>query len=168
MVTVCFYANNTVASLLIRLWTWKWFQGQTFADVPSHVAVLVADPDREDIAIVCESLFHLGVCTRSFDYRDAKVIGAGRSFYFDDESDRIANFVTSQLGDKYDYLALFADVICRFVPFMRWRVENEARWTCSRLAAHALKSAAVDIPDLRYPYAPNDLLRRLRRLHHAQ
>lgn len=126
VIKLVFSAKRTLGSYLIRLATWSSW---------SHVSYL------DDNDYVTESIGAHGVrrVTLNEALEDCHKF-AIVSFRNCDriQKEMFEGYLRSQLGKKYDFLALFGIALNR-----KW--QDDDKWICSELIAYALKSVGISL-----------------------
>lgn len=140
----CYFKGRGLLPFLIRLLTWRWWQGQPFAEVPAHIGVLLGDDYFEAITT--------GVRTEKA--MPATLIARGATLVPvtlpDPEAAR--TFWTKCVHDAYDYPAIARDLLhlsCR-----RGRFTHHL-WDCSEVVYVGQRKGGRWLPATRTPVSPN-------------
>jgi len=176
MISLLFFRGHGVIPVLVRLFTWKWFYGQKWKDVPAHVAVMIEV--RDGVFVKYEAIVS-GIESNIIDYNDQlsdKSLMAKIDVYVPDVKSSIA-YLDSQLNDRYGFEAVAINGIAAISPFwidlilsaiwrhlMNGQDPKTCPLHCSMLAFLAVRAGGkvLDGREDGMPSSPNDLLRSLR------
>lgn len=173
MLHLLFFRGHGLVPVLVRLFCWRWWQGQHWRDVPAHVALWDRDTWTEYEAIVTgirathlsglqETSGLVGVLEVSLPHPDAATAWLG-----------------DQVGKPYGFLASAATGLGILSPpaldlWWRWlwrhlsggKAGRTAPLNCSLLCQLALRAGGLNLVGREdgLPVSPNDLLLTLKGL----